>query len=408
MSPKVVASAGAPLADRPLAGTLALLSLAASSLARRTAKTLALGGALALTVTLAAAVLFLTDALRGAAGRVRDGAPDLVVQRLAGGRPTLLDASFAARLRDLDSVRSVRARVWGYLFVPAVSANVVVVGVASDAPMEAQIAGAISEGRALSGRGETLLGAALARALGLRVGDEVRLPVGEDKLGPPLRVVGVFAPAVEVYTSDLVLVGDDDARALLGVGAGEATDLAVSLVNPAEARVVSHAAIERVPGARVVDRALMARVHELAFGRRGGLALAALLPALLAFLVLGWDRMSSLGAEERREISVLKAVGFATRDVVFVRMCESLVLSLAATALGVAVAYAWVFVFGAPGLRSAIAGFGVLQGDAPLVPTIDAAQLFGLVLGVVGPFVALSVLPAWRAAVVDPMEGMRG
>lgn len=399
----------APLAPRPIGGTLALLSLAASSLVRRAAKTFALGGALALTVTLAAAVLFLTDALRGAADRVRDGAPDLVVQRLAGGRPALIDASLASRLRDLDSVKSVRPRVWGYLFLPAVSANVVVVGVAPDAPLESQIAGVVAQGRALTGPGEAMLGAALARALGgLAVGDQVKLPIGEDKLGPPLRVVGVFAPQAEVYTSDLVLVGESDARALLGVGAAEATDLAVTLINPAEARVVSHAAIERIPGARVVDRALMARVHELAFGRRGGLALAALLPALLAFLVLGWDRLSSLGAEERREISVLKAVGFATRDVVFVRLCESLILALAATALGVAIAYAWVFVLGAPGLRSAIAGFGVLQGDAPLVPSIDAAQIFGLALGVVGPFVALSVLPAWRAAIVDPMEGMRG
>jgi hypothetical protein len=36
---------------------------------------------------------------------------------------------------------------------------------------------------------------------------------------------------------------------------------------------------------------------------------------LLAFLVLAWDRLSGVGETERREIAVLKAVGWSTRDV---------------------------------------------------------------------------------------------
>ena len=59
------------LTERPVGGTIALLALAVHSLVRRSTKALALGGALALTVALAASVLFLTDALRGAAERVR-------------------------------------------------------------------------------------------------------------------------------------------------------------------------------------------------------------------------------------------------------------------------------------------------------------------------------------------------
>jgi ABC-type lipoprotein release transport system permease subunit len=399
------------LVERPVAGTIALMALAVRSLARRSTKSIALGGALALTVALAASVLFLTDALRGAADRVRAEAPDLVVQRLIAGRPTVLDAALADRIRDIDAVRDVHARVWGYVFVPTVQANVVVVGIApardAAAPPLSVVSGALSEGRAPENAGEAVLGSALARALGVAVGDRIRLPVSGEKAAPPLRVVGTFSSPAEVYTADMVLVPDGDARALLGLGPNDATDLAVSLTNPAEARIVAHTIVERIDGARVVDRDLMARVHELAFGRRGGLALAAVLPALLALLVLGWDRLSSLGREERREIAILKAVGFSTRDVVFVRLGESLVLGALATAIGMAIAYVWIFVFGAPGLRAAIAGFGVLQGETPLVPSVDMAQLFGLALGIVGPFVAVSVVPAWRAAIVDPMEGMR-
>src|SRR5215831_15803165 len=105
-----------------------LFSYAWSALARRRAKALALGFGLGLAVALVAAVLFLTDALRGEADRARLATPDLVVQRLVAGRPATVRASDAARLEGIPSVPRVRPRVWGYLFLPTLQGNVTVVG----------------------------------------------------------------------------------------------------------------------------------------------------------------------------------------------------------------------------------------------------------------------------------------
>jgi ABC-type lipoprotein release transport system permease subunit len=65
-------------------------------------------------------------------------------------------------------------------------------------------------------------------------------------------------------------------------------------------------------------------------------------------------------------------------------------------------------VLGAPGLRATIAGWSVLYPGAGLTPEVDVAQLLAIALAVLGPFLALSVVPAWRAASVDPLESMRG
>jgi ABC-type lipoprotein release transport system permease subunit len=386
--------------------TTPLLAYACSALGRRRAKAVALGGGLAFGVALVAAVLFLTGALRAEAERARAAIPDVVVQRLVAGRPGTIAIADAEPLRAIPSVRAVRPRVWGYVFLPDVQGNVTVVAVPRGAPPLDDVRGALAEGRDLrAGAHEMVAGASVARALGLHVGDSLALPSATPS--PPLTLVGTFASSVESYANDVLLCDEGDARAVLGVPPDRATDLAIDVVNPAEARIVARTVLAAFPGTRVVERDLLARVYALAYGRRAGLVLAATIPALLALLVLAWDRASGLAPDERKEIAILKAVGWSNAEVLWAKLFESLLVGAAATGAGLALAYAWVFLLGAPGLRAAIAGWSVLYPEAPLTPSFDAAELLAIALAVLGPFVALSVVPAWRAASLDPMESMR-
>jgi ABC-type lipoprotein release transport system permease subunit len=224
----------------------------------------------------------------------------------------------------------------------------------------------------------------------------------------PLSLVGTFGSAVEAYANDIVLVDEDDARAVLALDAAHATDLALDVANPAESRIIARTVLARLPGTRVVERDLLGRVYALAYGRRAGLVLAAAIPAILALLVLAWDRASGLAPDERKEIAILKAVGWSNAEVLWAKLFESLLVGAAATGVGLALAYAWVFLAGAPGLRGAIAGWSVLYPEGALTPEVDVAELLAIACAVLGPFVALSIVPAWRAASLDPMEAMRG
>lgn len=384
-----------------------LLGFALGALARRKARSLALGGGLAFAVALVAAVVFLVEALRGEAERARAAQPDVVVQHLVGGRPTTISAADADKLRDIPSVRRVTPRVWGYLFLPSLQGNVTIVGAAPDAPAVATANGVLAEGRDVTrGAHEMIAGAALARFLGMQPGDELGLP-SADPRAHAMKLVGTFRSSLDLWTADVILCDEADARALLGIPDGEATDLSVDLANAAEARVVARTIVDRLPGARVIERDLLARVYHLSYGRRAGLVLGASIPAILALLVLAWDRASGIGPDERKEIAILKAVGWSTSDVLWAKLFESLLVGAAATALGLLLGYAWVFWLGAPGLRPALVGWSVLYPRAPLTPEVDVAQLVGVTLAVLGPFALLSVVPAWRAASADPLETMR-
>lgn len=387
---------------------ISILAFALAALARRKARSFALGGGLAFGVALVAAVIFLTEALRAEAGRAHDAQPDVVVQRLVGGRPTTIDSASREKLVDIPSVKSVVPRVWGYVFLPSLQGNVTIVGTPKGAPALSVANGTLAEGRDLApGAHEMIAGVELARFLGMRPGDELGLP-SADPRAHAMKLVGTFDSRLDLWTADVVLCDEDDARALLGIPDGDAVDLAVTLANPNESRVVARTIVERLPGARVIERDLLARVYHLAYGRRAGLVLGATIPALLALFVLAWDRASGVGPDERREIAILKAIGWSTADVLWAKLFESLLVGAAATALGLLLAYAWVFWLGAPGLRPALVGWSVLYPKTALTPAVDVAQLVGIVLAVLGPFAMLSVVPAWRAASADPVETMRG
>jgi ABC-type lipoprotein release transport system permease subunit len=381
---------------------LALVGFAATSLLRRKARTLTLVVGLAASVALLASVFFVTGALRDEARRVRGAAPDLVVQKLVGGRPSVLDPSLAPTIARIPGVKQVVPRVWGYLFLASIQSNVAIVGSSSRGPL------ALSAGRDLQvgERGTCVLGKELADTLGLRLGDHLIFPLPGHRAADSV-VVGLFSSDVSLYTSDVALVADEDARLILGVPRESAVDLAVELTNPDESQVAARKLGELFPGARVVEKRVLDRTLALVYGRRAGFVLGASLPALLALFVLAWDRAAGLAPSERREIAILKACGWSTSDVLRVKLYEAFVVAFAGGALGIVLAYLWSFPFGAPGLREVLSGWAVLYPRTHLVPSVDGAQVLSVLALVTAPFLALSVGPAWRAAGVDPLEALR-
>lgn len=385
-----------------------LLGYALRGLVRRKAKATVLVLGLASGVALLAAVLFMTDALRAQADRLRMAMPDIVVQKLVAGRPSTLPRAFVGKIAPIPAVRAVRPRVWGYLFLPALQGNVTVVGVpAGVRPLE-QVQGTLGQGRDLvPGAHEMVAGATLAQALGLLEGDTLGLPsLGGTAV--PLTFVGAFSSSVDLYTADVVLCDEADARVLLGMGPDEATDFAVDLTNPAESSVIAQTIAEGTPGLRVLEREPLARIHSLTYGRRSGLFFVGAIPAILALLLLMSDRASGLSREERREVSVLKAIGWSTEEVLYTKVFEAALTGSIATALGLFLAYGWVFWLGAIGLRATLAGWSSVYPDLALVPAVDPAQLLAIAGAVLLPYVGLCVVPSWRAAAADPVAVMRG
>jgi ABC-type lipoprotein release transport system permease subunit len=151
----------------------------------------------------------------------------------------------------------------------------------------------------------------------------------------------------------------------------------------------------------------MARTAEALFSWREGLALALLAGALLAFVILAFDKASGLSAEEKREIGILKAIGWETSDVMTLKLWEGGLISGFAFLLGVTTAWAHVFFFSAGLFEPVLKGWSTLYPRLALVPSIDALELATLGVLTIVPYIAAILVPVWRTASTDPDAVMR-
>jgi ABC-type lipoprotein release transport system permease subunit len=367
-----------------------ILDFTLSSLARRRGKNVSLLLVYALVIFSLASVLFFAQALRRESRAVLRDVPELLVQRTVAGRHDLLPESWVGTVAGVRGVASARGRLWGYYYDPLSRANYTVM---------------VPE-RFWGTKGEVVIGRGVARAREAAPGDKFPLRAFDGRY-LTLVIREVVPAESELVSSDLLLVGEEDFRALFGVAPGVFTDVAVVVRNAKEVQTVAAKVTRLLPDARPITRAEIVRTYDSIFDWRSGLVVVVLTGALLAFVIVAWDKASGLSAEERREIGILKAIGWETSDVLLMKLWEGAVVSLAAFALGVLLAYAHVFLGKLPLFEPVLRGWSTLYPDFRLVPSVDPYQIATLFFLTAVPYTVATVVPSWRAATVDPDAVMR-
>lgn len=376
---------------RWLARQRAFLDFTLSCLWRRKGKNAALILAFALVVFLTASVMFTVRALRSEAGAVLAGAPELTVQRMLAGRHELIPETYAATIKAIRGVARVTPRLWGYYFNRAAGATYTVMAPADFA----------------HGDSEIVVGPQVARTWLSPVDGQYlfRTYKGDSEGFTP---VARLPEDTELVSGDLILMSQAAFRRVFGVPAGLYTDLAVRVPNERELETVTEKIQRALPDTRPIQRRELLRTYAAVFDWRGGYVIVLLSGAALAFLIFAWDRATGLSAEERREIGILKALGWDTADVLAMKLWEGLAISLTAFLLGMIAAYVHVFLAGAGLFAQALKGWSVLAPRLALTPEVNATEILSLFCLTVAPYAVITLIPAWRAATTDPDAVMRG
>jgi ABC-type lipoprotein release transport system permease subunit len=368
-----------------------LIDYTLAALLRRKTRNLGLLLVYTLLVFLFSSVLLLSQGLRREAALLLQDAPEVIVQKLVAGRHDLLPAAWLEPLRRIRGVSRVEGRLWGYYYDPAVKANYTLM---------------VAPERGLAVN-DILIGASLARVRQLGIGDylSLRTTLGQPL---PLKVAGVLDSASELLSADLMLLSEAGYRQLFNLPLDIYTDAVLTVRNPREARTVAGKIALALPDSRPILREEILRTYDAVFHWREGMVFITLGSLLLAFMILAWDKAAGLSAEEKREIGILKAIGWETGDILRMKLWEGALLSLTAFLAGYTLAYWQVFYGGARLFAPVLKGWAVLYPEFQLTPAVDFSQILALLAVTVLPYLVATLIPGWRAAISDPDAVMRG
>jgi len=367
-----------------------ILDFTLSSLLRRKGKNAALVCVYTVVVFVLASIMFFTHAIKKEAMIILKNAPEIIVQRMVAGRHDLMALSYVDEIKKITGVSNAEGRLWGYYYDPLFKANYTLM-----VPPEFNYQ-----------QGEIGIGQGVSRSAVTEEGNIMPFFGINGKL-TSFRIRELLPSESELVTSDLVIMSEQDFRALFGIPKNMATDLAVSVGNPQEVVTIANKIKKQFPDTRPIIREEIIRTYDTIFDWRGGIMLVIFSGALLAFIIFSWDKASGLSAEERKEIGILKATGWETSDVILMKFWEGTVISLTSFLTGLIFAYVHVFFSSAALFEPVLKGWAVLYPQFRLVPFINAYQVATLFFLTVVPYTTATIVPTWRAAIVDPDSVMR-
>jgi ABC-type lipoprotein release transport system permease subunit len=401
-----------------------IIDFTISSLLRRKVKNFGLLALYTLIVFILASTMFFTYSIKKEASIILKGAPEIIVQKLVAGRHDLFPVKYIETIKKIRGVAHVESRLWGYYFdslfganytllTPPIPAGGAETGKAARVEVESDDQQASAESKPLFTfndaelKPETLIiGNGIARVRD--IGKDDYMPFrAYDGTFMSLKIAGVLSSQSELVSADLMLMTEDDFRKLFGIDRQYVTDVAVTVKNPSEVSTVASKIRRLLPDSRPIIRDEILRTYDSIFNWRGGMMIVIFSAAVLAFVIFAWDKASGLSAGERREIGILKAVGWETSDVIQMKFWEGAMISLTAFFTGVILAYVHVFFTGSPVFEPALKGWSNLYPNFMLTPFINAEQLTTLFFLTVVPYTVATIVPTWRAATIDPDTAMR-
>lgn len=367
-----------------------LLAWALRDLMRRPVESGLLLTALLLTVSVTAAPLLFTQTLSTTTDLMLRDTPSLVVRKFDALGWTPIPSGQSAQLaKSVPGVIAARPRVWGRVAGP--EGLLTVVGVE-------RYGSPWPQSTALPGRGEAVAGTDVK---GDRAAPSLTL-TGQKTA--TFRVVGRSDVKTGITEPNIVRLHIDDARDLLGLPDGYASDLAIEVFNPAEEDAILPDLTAAFPWTvRITTRTESAGIYAAGLARMGGMAVAFLVPALLALcLLVAVTVRDRFG--RRFEIGLFKALGWTTGDIVRLQVSRALLIGIPGAAGGMMLAFLLVFWPNAnwpghlcPEWQALSSRLTFSPGDAGLI-LLEVAGL------VVLPFLAATIATALRCAVADPQE----
>jgi len=362
-----------------------------------------------LIIFLLSAVLFISTSLQSTLMQTLKNQADFTVTRLKAGYPTQTPLEWIDKISELNGVSAVAPRVYGQYFFTPREKSFLIIGVDFFEEQNAQILKEIignlelkpflSEDSMLVGEGVKIF----LNAHYFKKYFTFKTPQGKFK---KVHIHKMLAQESNLIANDMILMPLKLAQEILGMEEEEITDIAFNVPNDAEWDNIISKLHLMFYDVRVVEKREVQKAYENLYNYKGGLFLVLYLITIVTFMLILYQRYTMVYSTERKEIGILRAIGWSINDVLKLKFYENIVIVVVSFVLGVVLAYGYVFILDAPLLSQIFLGAANLENSVVFIPSIPFGLLGSIFLFYAVPFLAAVLIPAWKIAVTSPKEAM--
>lgn len=387
-----------------------LLDYAIRSLIRRFGKSFFIFFILSLLVFLLSSVLMIADAIKLELSTTLKTLPQITLQRFIAGKQSDIPVERVDSLLDIEGISAVTPRVWGYYYFKPAGVNFSIVGIDAYEEQYSPTLTLITQNfdmKLLVTQESMIVGEGVKKILAENYYTDFFNFVTHEGKWKRVQIAGVFHSDLTLESNDLIILPKKLAYAIFGMDESKATDIVVKVANVKEIPTIVQKITTLYPDIRAITQDDIRVSYQNIFDYKSGFFLALFSVCAFAFFIIIYDKTSGLSSEEKKEIGILKAVGWSSDDILKEKFYESFILSLGAFLVGIAFSLFFVYGLQAPLLRNLFMGYSALKPSFILPFSLDSSMLILLFLLSVPIYIAATLIPAWKASTLDADEVMR-
>ncbi len=361
-------------------------------------------------VALLSSIIFISKSIENDTKKTLQAQPDFIIQKIAGGREVNTPIEWAEEFAMTSGVSHATPRVYGRYFLKTYDKSFMIVGIDF---FDEQVVSTLKE---------VVKGIDVKEFLkkeSMIVGNGVKkylkeqyyttyfnffTPQGEQK---KVTIFEQFTDETDLITNDIILMPIELAREILGIDEEESTDIILNVPNDADRDNVAYKLESNHFNIRVIQKDEIEKRYQNLYNYKGGVFLLLFTISLLTFMLILYQRYAMIGANDRKEIGILRALGWSIKDILKLKVFETLTIGIWAFILGIIIGYSFVFIAGAPLLKGIFLGTQNLTFHPSFTPIFDFGMISSLFLFFIIPFITAIIIPVWRIAITDPYEVMR-
>lgn len=359
-------------------------------------------------VFILSSVLFLSSSLKNMELLIAKNQPQILVQNNKGGKPSPISDAHIYEISQIKGIKSVIPRVYGDYFFVQSGKKFQIVGVDffakhSDAMVEKYFKSQISQ----ANQNVIFVGRALKNELNFRNFKEKIGLYTYSGNRIEFEIIEINDENFETISNNVIFCELSIAQELLGLDKFEYSDLYIEVPNDDEILNVSKRIQNLIPFAQITTK--KDRISQIYnnYYYEGGIFLGLFIVSIISFMILIYNKSSVALATQRKEIAILRAIGYKISDVILLKTIQNLFISISAFCFGLIFAYVYVFVFEAPILSHIFLSYGELDFEHNFVANIDFSQIAILFLVCVVPFMASVLFPSWKLSVQDVSRNLK-